>query len=120
MGTIAQIQENPTLWAESNAKLTDLVPPEWQDKPVFYDEDKGGKWSLHFPGNIMQIYPAGVIGLDSPSEELEIARNTVHILSLIHIFIPLNKAKGISFFPLAVSVGSYPDSAPLFFTIPYK
>ena len=83
VGTIAQIQENPTLWAESNARLTDLVPPEWQDKPVFYDEDKGGKWSLHFPGNIMQIYPAGVIGLDSPSEELEIARNTVHIHSLI-------------------------------------
>lgn len=83
VGTIAQIQENPTLWAESNAKLTDLVPPEWQDKPVYYDEDKGGKWSLHFPGNIMQIYPAGVIGLDSPAGELEIARNTVHIHSLI-------------------------------------
>ena len=43
----------------------------------------GGKWSFHFPGNVMQIYPGSAIGLGSDPKELEIARNTVHIHALV-------------------------------------
>ena len=60
-------------------KLEELLPEELLDKEIFYDEGIGGKWSFHFPGNIMQIYPGSAIGLGSIPEELEVARNTVHI-----------------------------------------
>ncbi|WP_130838390.1 glycosyl hydrolase family 95 catalytic domain-containing protein [Lachnoclostridium sp. Marseille-P6806] len=82
-GTIREIENNPTLWAEADVPLSELVPEEWLDRPVFYDEGKGGRWSLHFPGNIMHIYPGGAIGLSSNPEELETARNTIHIHSLM-------------------------------------
>lgn len=81
VGTIGEISSNPTLWDEGDADLKRLIPEEDLHKKVFYDEGKGGRWSLHFPGNIMQIYPGGAIGLSSPAEELETARNTVKIHS---------------------------------------
>ena len=77
-GTIREIQENPTLWKEVDVKLEDLLPEEMLDKEIYYDEGIGGKWSFHFPGNVMQIYPGNAIGLGSAPEELEVARNTVH------------------------------------------
>ncbi len=76
-GTIRDITDNPTLWAEADVPLTELVSEELLDAPVYYDEGKGGKWSLHFPGNVMQIYPAGAIGLGSDPEERKVAYNTV-------------------------------------------
>ena len=78
-GTVRDIQNNPTLWKEVDVKLEELLPEELLDKEIFYDEGIGGKWSFHFPGNIMQIYPGSAIGLGSIPEELEVARNTVHI-----------------------------------------
>ena len=33
------------------------APEEMLDKEIYYDEGVGGKWSFHFPGNVMQIYP---------------------------------------------------------------
>ena len=47
---------NPTLWKEVDVKLEDLLPQEMLDKEIYYDEGVGGKWSFHFPGNIMHIY----------------------------------------------------------------
>ncbi len=82
-GTIRQINDNPTLWAENETKLCDVVPEEMMDLPVYYDEGKGGKWSYHFPGNIMHIYPGNAIGLGSDDTELETARNTIAMHSLI-------------------------------------
>ena len=82
-GTLEEIRENPTLWAEAEVPLGELVPEEWMKKPVFFDEGRGGKWSYHFPGNVMQIYPAGAIGIGSDPELLQTAWNTVHIHSVI-------------------------------------
>ena len=64
-------------------KLEDLLPQEMLDKEIYYDEGVGGKWSFHFPGNIMHIYPGNAVGLGSAQKELEVARNTVHIHSLV-------------------------------------
>lgn len=82
-GTIREIQENPTLWTEADVRLDELLPAELLDTEIFYDEGVGGKWSFHFPGNVMQIYPGSAVGLGSSSEELEVARNTVHIHVLV-------------------------------------
>lgn len=78
-GTVREIQDNPTLWAETDVRLEKILPEEWLDKEIYYDEGIGGKWSFHFPGNIMHIYPGNAVGLGSSTKELEIARNTVHI-----------------------------------------
>ncbi len=67
-GTIREIQENPTLWKEVDVKLEDLLPEEMLDKEIYYDEGIGGKWSFHFPGNVMQIYPAMQLGLEVPGK----------------------------------------------------
>ncbi|WP_420111040.1 glycosyl hydrolase family 95 catalytic domain-containing protein [Pseudactinotalea sp.] len=83
VGVIGDIVDNVTLWNEGDRTVRDLVPESFQRTPVFFNEEKGGAWSLHFPGNIMQIYPGGAIGLESPEEELTIARNTVHALALM-------------------------------------
>ena len=83
VGTLEDIRENPTLWAEAEVPLGELVPAEWMKKTVFFDEGKGGKWSYHFPGNIMQIYPAGAIGLGSDPDLLQTGWNTVHVHSII-------------------------------------
>ena len=71
------------LWKEVDVKLEDLLPEEMLDKEIYYDEGVGGKWSFHFPGNVMQIYPGNAIGLGSEPEELEVARNTVQIHALV-------------------------------------
>lgn len=81
VGRISEISSNPTLWNEGRVTLEDLLAEEVRSLPVFFNEAKGNAWSLHFPANIMQIYPGGAIGLGSDKEELEIARNTVYALS---------------------------------------
>lgn len=82
-GTIREIQENPTLWTEADVMLSELLPEELLDTEIYYDEGVGGKWSFHFPGNVMQIYPGSAIGLGSSEKELETARNTVYIHALV-------------------------------------
>lgn len=82
-GTIREIADNPTLWKEADADLQTLVPEDLKDLPVYYDEGVGGKWSFHFPGNVMHIYPAGAIGLGSDPEELQTARNTILLHDVI-------------------------------------
>ena len=58
---------------EVDVKLEDLLPQEMLDKEIYYDEGVGGKWSFHFPGNIMHIYPGNAVGLGSDQKELEVA-----------------------------------------------
>ncbi len=82
-GSIHDIRENPTLWKEADVELETLLDEKEQKKEVYYDEGVGGKWSLHFPGNVMHIYPGSAIGLGSDPKELEIAGNTVHIHALV-------------------------------------
>lgn len=94
VGTIREITDNPTLWAEADVPLTELIPEEMLDVPVYYDEGRGGKWSLHFPGNVMQIYPAGAIGLGSEEEEKRIAYHTVQIHALMEDALAARKVDG--------------------------
>ena len=131
-GTIRKITRNETLWKEEEAVLAEVIPEQYLDCEVFYTEEKGSHWSFHFPGNIMQIYPAGVIGLDSPKKLLETARNTVAALSamedgLMRLRLSRNDKKekkdphyyksgawnagnlSCLFFPAAVRVGYDPD-----------
>ena len=46
-----------------DVKLEDLLPEEMLDKEIYLMKVSGGKWSFHFPGNVMQIYPGNAIGL---------------------------------------------------------
>ena len=64
-------------------RALDLLPEEMLDKEIYYVKVYGGKWSFHFPGNVMQLYPGNAIGLGSAPEELEVARNTVQIHALV-------------------------------------
>lgn len=124
VGKIEDIEVNPTLWNEGERTIRDLLPDELQRIPVYFVEAKGCLWSLNFPANVMQIYPAGSIGLDSPREEVEIARNTIRVLSeMEHANVQPDDAGGevrvrgawnatnlgCLFFPAAVRVGYDPS-----------
>ena len=124
VGTIGEIGENPTLWNEGELTVQALLPEAMKHVPVFLNEGKGGKWSLNFPGNVMQIYPAGAIGLDSPESELAVARNTIAALSeMEHALAKRGNPSaqvaasgawnatnlGCLFFPAAVRVGYDPE-----------
>jgi len=124
VGTIGEIGENPTLWNEGGLTVQALLPEAMKQMPVFLNEGRGGKWSLNFPGNVMQIYPAGAIGLDSPAEELAVARNTIAALSEMEHALagrenPSDQVTasgawnatnlGCLFFPAAVRVGYDPE-----------
>ena len=113
--------------------IADMFSEDILKLNVFYNEEKTGQWSVVFPGNIMQIYPAGEIGLNSDSALLETARNTIYARSLQESYlenlqrkfslshdsgsVPI-VAKGGAwndenlsclFFPAAVRVGYNPD-----------
>ena len=124
VGTIGGIGDNPTLWNEGGLTVQALLPEAMKQMPVFLNEGRGGKWSLNFPGNVMQIYPAGAIGLDSPAEELAVARNTIAALSEMEHALagrenPSDQVTasgawnatnlGCLFFPAAVRVGYDPE-----------
>lgn len=80
-GTLAQLDPDNAMWRNQGTQLTELLPDDLCHMKVFYNEEKGSQWSLSFPANIMHIYPAGAIGLDSPDELLEMARNTITVRS---------------------------------------
>lgn len=124
VGEIGDIGDNPTLWNEGGRTIHELLSASMQRMPVFLNEGKGCKWSLNFPGNVMQIYPAGAIGLDSPPQELAVARNTVAALSEMEHAIRKGENDaaqvtpsgawnatnlGCLFFPAAVRVGYDPE-----------
>ncbi|MDO4648498.1 MAG: hypothetical protein Q4B26_07595, partial [Eubacteriales bacterium] len=90
-GTIREITDNPTLWTEADVPLTELLPDSFLEKVIYYDEGKGGKWSYHFPGNIMHIYPGNAIGSESSEEEQEIAYNTVKAHALVEDALAVHK-----------------------------
>ena len=123
-GTIDGIRENPSLWKEGDYALSSLIPEALRRVPVYYNEGKGGKWSLNFPGNILHIYPGGAVGLGSPKEALTLARNTVAALSEMEHSLRRLAPKdsevpsagawnannlGCLFFPAAVRVGFDPE-----------
>ncbi len=82
-GTIREITDNPTLWKESDVSLSELLPEEMLDETIFYDEGKGGKWSYHFPGNVMHIYPGNAIGKKSSEMDRKAAYFTIKTHALV-------------------------------------
>lgn len=124
-GRICDIGDNPTLWNEGDRRLGELIPGDLGAARVFFNEGRGGKWSMSFPGNVMHIYPGGAIGLDSPAEALETARNTVAALSEMEHALRRGPAAdgtevrpsgawnatnlGCLFFPAAARVGFDPE-----------
>jgi len=71
---------------------------------VFRYTERGTAWWRNNTLAIQHIYPAGAIGLDSPPEELEVARNTLDVR------IGWFDGNGTnSFYPAAVRVGYDPE-----------
>ncbi|MDD2442193.1 MAG: hypothetical protein PHG76_08765 [Eubacteriales bacterium] len=129
-GRVADLDSSYNRRRKLTVDVRDLLPADMLEKRVFFNEEKGNRWSLGFPGNIMHIYPAGAIGLDSPPELLETARNTIAVRSeqekrLAEYWLRQNPPDGGSrhvrtgawndgnisclFFPAAVRVGFDPD-----------
>jgi hypothetical protein len=79
--TVAEIGANYPPWRGSSPDLRDIVPADLHDKKIFVNEERGSRWTVSFPANIMHIYPAGAIGLNSPPALLETARNTIAVRS---------------------------------------
>ena len=71
---------------------------------VFRYTEKGTAWWRNNTLGIQHIYPAGAIGLDSPPEELEVARNTLDVRNGWFDGNGMN-----SFYPAAVRVGYDPE-----------
>ena len=126
VGRVCDIDENPTLWNEGERGVKELLSEATQRLPVYLNEGVGGKWSLNFPGNVMHIYPGGAVGLDSPEEELAVARNTIAALSeMEHALAGAEPGEGAQvraagawnavnlgclFFPAAARVGYDPEA----------
>jgi hypothetical protein len=77
--TVAEIGADYPPWRGSSPDLREIAAPELHDKKIFVNEEKGSRWTISFPANIMHIYPAGAVGLDSDPELLETARNTIAV-----------------------------------------
>jgi hypothetical protein len=71
---------------------------------VFRYTEKGTAWWRNNTLGIQHIYPAGAIGLDSPAEELEVARNTIDVRNGWFDGNGMN-----SLYPAAVRVGYDPQ-----------
>ena len=70
--------------SDSGFGLADYYPQgSLTGKQVFCLEEEGSEWSFASAINLLHIYPAGEIGLDSPDELLKTARYT---LELRHLF----------------------------------
>ena len=92
-------------WTFVHDHLSEYPLQERNGKTVFRYTEKGTDW---WDGNtlgIQHIYPAGQIGLDSDSELLKIARNTIEEMNRWSDYNGSN-----SFYPAAVRVGYDPDS----------
>ncbi|MHC4502354.1 MAG: glycosyl hydrolase family 95 catalytic domain-containing protein, partial [Planctomycetota bacterium] len=73
-------------------------------KKVFRYTERGTPWWRNNTLAIQHIYPAGAIGLDSPPEVLEVARNTVDVRNGWFDGNGTN-----SFYPAAVRIGYDPE-----------
>lgn len=77
---------------------------EREGKTVFRYTDNGRDWWKNNTIGIQQIYPAGQIDLDSDSELLQVAKNTVDVMQRWH-----DNNGSNSFFPAAVRIGYDPE-----------
>ncbi len=91
-------------WQHMMSHLSHWSTQEKNGKTVFRYTEKGTAWWRNNTLGIQHIYPANCIGLDSDDKWLEVAHNTIDIMSR---WIDHNGSN--SFFPAAVRVGYDPD-----------
>jgi hypothetical protein len=92
-------------WMHIETHLSDYPLQERNGKTVFRYTEVGTDWVNGNTLGIQHIYPAGQIGLNSNSESLKVAKNTIQEM---HRWIDDNGTN--SFFPAAVRVGYDPDT----------
>jgi len=92
-------------WLHVRDNISDYPLMERNGKTVFRYTEKGIGWVDGNTLGIQHIYPAGVIGLDSDPELLQIAYNTVDEMRR---WLDTNASN--SMFPAAVRVGYSPDT----------
>ena len=91
-------------WRHILEHLSGYATQEMHGKTVFRYTEEGTPWWKDNTVGIQHIYPAGVIGLESDPELLEVARNTITVMDR---WVDSNGTN--SFFPAAVRVGYDPD-----------
>ncbi len=92
-------------WQHILDNLSGYTYQQREGKKVFRYTEKGTAWWENNTLGIQHIYPGGQIGLDSESELLQVAHNTIDVMQR---WIDNNGSN--SFFPAAVRVGYDPDT----------
>ena len=92
-------------WKHIIDHLSDYTYQERDGKKVFRYSEEGTSWWPDNTLGIQHIYPAGQIGLDSDPALLEVAHNTIEVMSRWSDFNGTN-----SFFPAAVRIGYSADT----------
>ncbi len=97
--------ERTDKWQYVLDHLSDYTYQERNGKKVFRYTEEGTDWWGDNTLGIQHIYPAGQICLDSDTELLQVAHNTIDVMQR---WIDFNGSN--SFFPAAVRVGYNPDT----------
>lgn len=92
-------------WQHIFDNLSKYPLQERKGKTVFRYTEKGTDWWHNNTLGIQHIYPSGQIGMDSDTELLLIAKNTIDVMQR---WIDPNGSN--SFFPAAVRIGYNPDT----------
>ncbi|MFC0181911.1 hypothetical protein ACFFJX_04830 [Pseudarcicella hirudinis] len=92
-------------WKEKIDHLSGYTFQVRNGKTVFRYSEKGTDWWNDNTLGIQHIYPAGQIGLESDSNLLQVARNTIEVMNRWKDYNGSN-----SFFPAAVRVGYNSDT----------
>jgi hypothetical protein len=92
-------------WRHILGRTGELPTQERDGKTVFRYTEYGMDWCDSNTLGIQHIYPAGLIGLDSPPALLAVARNTVEVMGRWRDTNGMN-----SFYPAAVRVGYSPET----------
>ncbi|MHA4809080.1 glycosyl hydrolase family 95 catalytic domain-containing protein [Flavitalea flava] len=92
-------------WKEKMNHLSEYTLQVRNGKTVFRYSEKGTDWWDDNTLGIQHIYPAGQIGMESDSNLLQIARNTITVMNR---WMDINGSN--SFFPAAVRVGYNADT----------
>jgi len=104
-GFLGLDEERREKWRHILKHISNYSTHKKDGKRVFRYSEKGTDWVNSNTLGIQHIFPAGTIGLESDSELLEIARNTIDVMQRWYDFNGTN-----SFYPAAVRVGYSPET----------
>ncbi len=98
--TLGRDQDHFEKWQHILANLSGFATQEKDGRKVFRYTERGTAWWKSNTLGIQHIYPGNAIGLDSPKELLDIARNTLEVMGRWRDHNGTN-----SFYPAAVRIG---------------